>query len=186
MNSIRDILEAAEKFRIESEKILGFSESSVHRVVGLSQSYSKLDKITTRQSDMLRQALRCIEVGVFRGAHVLAWASIADYLQRRAAQDGFCSLNAKYPKWNITSLESLRDTVGEHNLIEGLYAASLITKSEKKALLALLNKRNECAHPTDYYPDLNQSLGYVSECISRMSALIVRYGAEVESEPFDA
>lgn len=143
----------------------------------LSDSYKRLDNISALQSDMLRQALRCVEVGVFRGAHVLAWAALADYLQRRAEQDGFSALNAKYPKWSISSLDDLRDSIGEHNLIEGLHGAGLLTKGEKKSLLALLNKRNECAHPTDYFPDLNQALGFVSECIGRIDALIKKYGA---------
>jgi len=125
---------------------------------------------------MLRQALRCVEVGVFRAAHVLAWAGLADYVQRRAGQDGYQALNAEYPSWKIQSLDDLRDNVGEYNLIEAMYRSSLISKAEKKALHALLNKRNECAHPSEYFPDLNQTLGYVSECISRLDALYRKYG----------
>lgn len=176
MISVAEILTACDRFKTDAEEILGFSETSVHRVAGLSVSYERLDAISAMQSDMLRQALRCVEVGVFRGAHVLAWAALADYLQRRAAEDGFTALSTVRPKWGISTLDDLRDTIGEHNLIEGMHSASLITKSEKKTLLALLTKRNECAHPTDYFPDLNQSLGYVSECISRLDSLTSKYG----------
>jgi hypothetical protein len=40
-----------------------------------------------------------------------------------------------------------------------------------KALHGLLNRRNECAHPSEYFPDLNQTLGYVSELFSRIEWL---------------
>jgi len=177
---VPSILDAAERFRAEAEEILGFSEESVHRTASLLKSYDRLDSLNLLQSDMLRQALRCIEVGVFRGAHVLAWAALADFCQRHAARDSFDTLNAKYKKWNLKTLDDLRENVGEFNLLEGLFGASLITKSEKKSLQALLNKRNECAHPTEYFPDLNQTLGFVSECIDRLGGLVAKYGGTEE------
>lgn len=176
MIDLPEIINSVERFRVDAEEILGFSEVSVHRIAALSKSYDQLDSLTLLQSDMLRQALRCIEVGIFRGAHVLAWAAMADFCQRHAARDSFAALNAKYEKWKLKSLDDLRDNVGEYNLIEGLFGVELITKSEKKSLHALLNKRNECAHPTDYFPDLNQSLGYVAECIDRLGKLVSKYG----------
>lgn len=166
---------AVQAFKADAEAILGFSESSVHRTAELSSSYALIDDLTVEQADMLRQALRCVEVGVFRAAHVLAWACLADFLQRLADADAYVALNGKYPDWKIKSLDDLRDRIGEHNLIEGMFHSGMISKAEKKALQALLNKRNECAHPTDYFPDLNQSLGYVSECIARLSALQKKY-----------
>ncbi len=40
-----------------------------------------------------------------------------------------------------------------------------------KALHGLLNKRNECAHPEDYYPSLNDTLGYLDEIFKRIGML---------------
>ncbi len=162
---------AVQAFKSEAEAILGFSESSIHRTAELSSSYALIDELTPSQADMLRQALRCVEVGVFRAAHVLAWACVADHLQHMVDNDGYTTINSKYPDWKIKSLDDLRDRIGEHNLIEAMFQSAMITKIHKKALQALLNKRNECAHPSEYFPDLNQSLGYVSECIARLSAL---------------
>ena len=45
------------------------------------------------------------------------------------------------------------------------------TKKEMKAFHGLLAKRNECAHPTSFYPGLNESLGYVSELLKRIETL---------------
>jgi hypothetical protein len=50
-------------------------------------------------------------------------------------------------------------------------AFGLCEKSERKALLGVLNKRNECAHPSDFYPGLNESLGYFSELLKRIETL---------------
>ena len=173
---VEALLQSVEKFKAEAEAIFGFHEESTHRVATLSTSYQKLDDLNALQDDMLRQSLRCVELEVFRGAHVLAWAALTDFLQRHCERDGFLSLNSARPKWAIKDLEHLRENIGEHNLIEGMRAASLLSKSEQKGLLGLLNKRNECAHPSDYFPDLNQSLGYVAECIDRLSKLISKYG----------
>lgn len=170
------LAQSVELFRAEAEKILGFSEESVHRTAELSASYARIEQLSLEQADMLKQSLRCVEVGVYRAAHVLAWATVADYLQHFLQADGFSAINAKYPAWNIKSLDDVRDTIGEYNLIEGMFRAGLISKAEKKALHSLLNKRNECAHPSEYFPDLNQSLGYVSECISRLTGLCEKYG----------
>jgi hypothetical protein len=35
-----------------------------------------------------------------------------------------------------------------------------------------LGSRNECAHPSDYFPDLNMTLGYISELVDRVKRLI--------------
>lgn len=166
---------AAEAFKREAEAIFGFSETSVHRTAELSESYAAIDTLTANQADMLRQALRCVEVGVYRAAHVLGWACLADFLQQMAERNGFAALNAKYPDWHIRNLDDLRDRIGEFNLIEGMFHSGMITKTEKKALQALLNKRNECAHPTDYFPDLNQSIGFIAECINRLKSLSQKY-----------
>lgn len=167
---------AAENFRREAETIFGFSETSIHRTADLAASYAAIDSLTANQVDMLRQALRCVEVGVYRAAYVLGWACLADFLQQMADSDNFQALNRKYPDWQIQSLDHLRDKVGEFNLIEGMFRSEMITKSEKKALQAMLNKRNECAHPTEYFPDLNQTIGFIAECISRLQVLIEKYG----------
>jgi hypothetical protein len=39
-------------------------------------------------------------------------------------------------------------------------------------MLGLLARRHECAHPSSYTPNLNQSLGYVSELLERAGKMI--------------
>ncbi|ACV80651.1 hypothetical protein [Nakamurella multipartita] len=40
-----------------------------------------------------------------------------------------------------------------------------------KALQGLLAKRNECAHPGNYEPSINDTLGYLDEMMKRIEAL---------------
>jgi hypothetical protein len=169
--SIADLCRRVSSFESAAHKILGLSEAAPSRIIQLTDTYARLTALSVKQDDMLRQALRCIEVAVFRGAHVLAWAALADYLQEYAARDGFVALNKARPNWRIGSLDDLREGQTEHGLIEAMKAAGQITKGQQKAFLGLLNRRNECAHPSDYYPDLNQSLGYIAEILGRLAAL---------------
>jgi len=164
----KDIREKVIKFEEAAHKIFGIKEASQSRVIHLTDTYDKLGKLSVKQDDVLRQALRCIEVEVFRGAHVLSWAALVDYLQEFSAVDSFVALNAARPKWNITNVEDLRENHAEYNFIDGLFVAGLILKNEKKAFHGLLTRRNECAHPSTYYPDLNETLGYVSEIMKRI------------------
>lgn len=163
------------QFEREANNIFGVVESAKSRIVTLDDSYSKLANLSLKQDDLFRQSLRCVEVGVFRAAHVMAWAGMTDCLHAIVASDSFVRLNLARPNWQITSIEKLRDDVGEYNQIESFRAADLISKTERKALQGLLSKRNECAHPADYFPSYNETLGYIAEIFQRIAALQLRY-----------
>ena len=77
------------------------------------------------------------------------------------------------PKWNLSAVEDLRDW-GEFQVIEAGRDARLYSKTVMKALHGLLTRRNECAHPSDYYPDFNQTLGFISELFQRIELLHIR------------
>ena len=163
------------QFQREANDILGVIETAKSRIVTLDDSYNQLKNLSLKQDDLFRQALRCVEVGVFRAAHVMAWAGMTDCLHSIVASDSFLSLNQARPNWHITSIEKLRDEVGEYNQIEAFRAANLVSKTERKALQGLLSKRNECAHPADYFPSYNETLGYIAEIFQRIAALQQRY-----------
>jgi hypothetical protein len=61
--------------------------------------------------------------------------------------------------------------VSEFQLIEASRDLGLAGKNEMKGLHGLLNKRNECAHPSNYYPGLNDTLGFISEVLMRIKNL---------------
>jgi hypothetical protein len=162
-------------FEAAAHKVLQTHEGATSRVIDARLSLARVSALSVKQEDMLKQSVRCIEVEVFRAAHVLAFAAFVDYLQAVAARDNFTALNTARPNWKVTSVEDLRERFTDYAFMEAMEAAKLITKSERKAFHGLLNRRNECAHPLDFFPDMNQSLGYISEVVSRLEALNKRF-----------
>ena len=69
------------------------------------------------------------------------------------------------------SVEDLREQAPEYQQIEVCREVKFLNKNEAKALFGLLNRRNECAHPSNYSPTLNETLGFISELLSRVSML---------------
>lgn len=147
-------------------------ESSPHRVMNLEETYRKLGVMNLKQDDLFRQAMRCCEVQVYRGAHVLGWAALIDYLQDWLASDGFAALLLARPNWApIASVEDLQERFTEFQIIEAMRASRFISKNMEKALKGFLSIRNECAHPSTFYPDLNATLGYLSQLLIRLEQL---------------
>ena len=94
-----------------------------------------------------------------------------DFLEEKLASDGLARLKAIRPAWKGDAMEVLREHVAEYQLVEVTQPLGLCTKNQVKALLGLLNRRNECAHPSAYFPGLNETLGFVSETIQRLRQL---------------
>jgi hypothetical protein len=167
------ILERLREFEAEAHQIFVPHESSRSRVVILSETYAELGGLSLDQDELFRQALRCIENELYRAAHVMAWAAFVDLYEGRLTSDGMAAVAAARPKWPTGTLEDLRESVTEYQLIEAGRAVHLLSKNEVKALHGLLNKRNECAHPSEFFPGLNESLGYVAELFRRVPRLQV-------------
>jgi hypothetical protein len=167
-----DLLRKLRAFEREAHTILSVHETvTSSRLVLLEKSYKDLGALSLRQDELLRQSLRCVENELFRAAHVMAWAGFMDFLEEKLASDGLKKLRAARPNWRATSVEELRENVVEYQLIEVARDLGLCSKVEMKALHGLLNKRNECAHPSAYFPLLNESLGYIAEIIQRVGQL---------------
>jgi hypothetical protein len=159
------------QFEAEAHKLLASHESSRSRVVVLSETYKQLGRLNIIQDDLMRQALRCVEHELFRAAHVMAWAAFIDHYEEKLAADGLDTVGKVRAKWPIDSLEDLRESVSEFQLIAVGRDVGLLTKNDVKALHGMLNKRNECAHPSEYYPGLNDTLGFISELFQRIAKL---------------
>jgi hypothetical protein len=171
---IADVLRRVLSFEKEAHDILATHETSPSRLVLLEETYKRLEALSIQQDDLLRQALRCIENELYRAAHVMAWAAFMDFLEERLASDGLKKIRALRPNWKASTIEELRENINEYQLIEVSRDLGLCGKTEGKAFLGLLNKRNECAHPSGYFPGLNESLGYISEVLQRIDQLRLR------------
>jgi len=169
--NVAGILKDVRAFEKEAHSILSVHEASPSRLVVLEDTYRKLRALSLKQDELIRQALRCVENDLYRAAHVMAWAGFMDFYEEKLASDGLKKLHAVRPNWKGVSIEELREEVNEYQLIDAARALALCGKTEAKALHGLLNKRNECAHPSDYFPSLNETLGFISEILQRIAAL---------------
>lgn len=159
-------------FTDAAHRIFGRHEHAASsRVMDLQQSYDRLEKLTLAQDDLFRQALRCAEHELYRASHVMAWAGFMDFLEEQLAKDGLREVRSLRPTWKGDDIETMREYVSEYQLIEVTQPIGLCTKNQVKALLGLLNKRNECAHPSAYFPGLNETLGFIAELMQRVQQI---------------
>lgn len=168
---LQNVLARVHAFEKEAHRMLARHEATVSRVITLEDTYSTLSGLSLNQDKLFREALRCVENQLFRAAHVMAWAGFMDYLENKMMNEYLVELKAAYPKWNISIIEDLREQVPEHQQIMACRTVKLLSKTEEKAFLGLLNTRNECAHPSSYSPDLNESLGFISQLLNRIKTL---------------
>ena len=170
--NVTDILKRVDSFKKEAHGLFSKYETSPSRVVDLTKTYQQLSGLSIQQDDLFRQAIRCVEQELYRAAHVMAWAAFMDFLEQKIVSKGFNALHKLYPNWSkYKTVEDLRENVHEFQLIEAARKLNLCSRNRVKALQGLLNKRNECAHPSDFYPELNESLGYISELFQRIAQI---------------
>jgi hypothetical protein len=172
INLIQEYKRRTEAFETEAHSILAQHESSKSRIISVDETRKKLTDLSLDQDELLKQALTCVERGIYRAAHVMAWSAFIDYLQRKLASDGLVKVKSEKPGWDkYKTIEELRENIADYQLIEVACDVGLITKSETKSIKGLLSKRNECAHPSVHNPGLNESLGYIDEILSRIKNL---------------
>jgi hypothetical protein len=163
------------RFHAEANAAFSQIETSKARKFSLDRSYEILKGLSLKEDELFRQSLRCVELEVYRGAHILAWCGFFDMVLRLLETDNFAALKAARPNWTFTNKEELGESVSEHQIVESLRLLSITSKADQKALIGLLSRRNECAHPTGYFPDLNQTLGFISELFQRVENLQKKY-----------
>jgi len=169
---LREWTQKAHAFEEEARRFLAKHESSRDRTITLDDTLKKLSGLSLKQDELFKQAITCIERGIFRAAHVMAWAAFVDFLEMKLDSDGFAKVKNIKTGWQqYQSLEDIRENVPEYQLIEAAKEVRLITKQQMKALHGLLSTRNECAHPSSYNPGLSESLGYVANLLNRIAAI---------------
>jgi len=168
--SLRGLLAKIVLLEAEAQAILASHEAASARVITLEQSYAQLSGLSLAQDELFREALRAVESNLFRAAHVLGWAGFVDYFHNFLIPAHSAELAGVQPKWSVGAPEDLREQA-DFQVIEAAKSGGVYGKTVMKALHGLLNKRNECAHPSTYFPDLNQTLGYISELFARIGKL---------------
>jgi hypothetical protein len=206
MSDFEKIIERIRSFEEEVNLFLVRYDSSPSRANKLTRTISTLDGLTLKQEKLFKEALGCItfiDLKLFRAAHVIAWAAMADYLEQWLGQDDFVTLSVRKGKiaekkerknisknprmlpeekririseakqraeefWKFNSIIELRDTVTEHAIILSLHDCGYISKDERKALEGHLSTRNQCAHPSEYEPNYDETLGFISALLNRI------------------
>ncbi len=173
---LSDIKKNIDAFKVEAHGILSIHEASPSRKVILDNTYNKLKNLSLNQDEMLKQALRCVEHDLYRAAYILSWIALIDLIEEKLASDNFIKLNQARPKWNITSLDDLREKQNEYSILEASRVVGLISKGDMRILVGYLNERHQCAHPTNFYPNFNQTLGYIANILYRIEVIqIIQY-----------
>jgi len=168
---LEDVVHRINSFVAEAHRILAVHEAAPSRTVLLDDTYKELRQLSLQQDELLRQALRCVENKLYRASHILAWTALVDLIQNVLSSDGFRKLNAVKTHWKITSLEQLQDEINEFQLIEACKDVKLVSKTETRILQGFLSKRNLCAHPSDFFPDFNQTLGYMADILNTIKKI---------------
>ena len=168
---LQDVLARVHAFESKAHHILARHEATVSRVITVEDTYRTLTGLSLHQDTLFREALRCVENRLFKAAHVMAWAGFMDYLEDKMIAEYLMDIKAARPKWSINSKEELREQATEHQLITVCREVKRLGRNEEKAFLGLLNTRNECAHPSNYSPALNETLGFISQLLNRINTL---------------
>lgn len=173
VRTIKVVMDWVGSFEAEAHSILArYETSSKSRLISIDQTRRNLNGLSVQQQETLGEALSCIEHGLFRAAHVLAWQAFIDYLEEKLSADGLVKVKHVRPNWSkFSTIEDVRETISEYQIIEAARDVSLLSKGATKSILGNLSTRNECAHPSKYRPGLNESLGYVSGLIQRIAQI---------------
>lgn len=165
----------AEAYEAAAHTMFSTFDSSPSRVIELVEARKQLTILSLQQDDLLREALRAIEVELFRPAIVMAWAAFMDFLEDKLASDNLQAVHSKRPALaKFSTMDDIKENVTEYQLLQVAHDVKVITKAEKKALHGLLSKRNECAHPTGYNPKLSEAVGFVAELLNRIPTIDLR------------
>ncbi len=162
-------------FERDAHVLFAAFESAPSRVISITETRRQIGILNLKQTELLEEAVRSIEHGLYRPAIIMAWAAFMDFLQEKIASDGFVQLHVARPAWShLATLDELREAQTEFAILDAARVLKLLTKAEEKILKGLLSKRNESAHPSGYKPGLNEALGYLSELLNRIPTIGLR------------
>lgn len=168
---MKSIVSVIRLFERRAQEIFEPFDTSVRpRAFSAERVLDDLSDLTAVQADFLRQAVRSVENGLFRGSIVIAFCAISDICAELAFGERQAMAGAR-PKWIYSSKEELLEHYPDYQVFEALRDARLVSKSLCKTLHSLLHRRNECAHPSGYSPGADEALGYIREAMRVVSDL---------------
>lgn len=131
--------------------------------------------IDLAKSELMSQAYKCVEHELFLPAHVMAWAAFMEFLFEKLEADKLFALRRVRKGWKGDTILEMAERIQERLFVETLEELGFCTKNQQERFVSLLDRRNDCAHPTSRHrPDLKETEGYISELINRAKPLAER------------
>jgi len=154
-------------FEKEAHRLFSKYEQSKSRVISLEDSKQQLLNLSIIQDKLLKDAIFCVESGIYRPAYIMAWAAFIDFYEEKISSDGLIKVHSVRNAWSKhKTIEELRENIVEQQLIEVGKEIGILTKHEVSVLKGNLTKRNNCAHPSDFIPNMNETIGYLAEIMN--------------------
>lgn len=142
-------------------------------VAEVSASLSELvDKIPNAdERGYISEAISCLAAKAPRAAVVMGWTGSIDHLRNKVEAAGFAQFEAAYraiyPKSKRgapRALEDLED-FSDREMLTVTERMRIVAPAGKKALLAQLDLRNSCGHPTAAKPRVNTVKAFFEQVI---------------------
>ena|SRR5690625_156154 len=157
----------AKKAQKKAHEILATHEKSHSRIILLEDLIKKLSGTPVDIQDYFRESIECLELGLNRPAIVFSWAGHIHVFSEQLFNHHEKDIRAKRKKWKFSNVNELRENYPESQIIDVAKEVKFIKKAQQKVLQGQLSKRNQCAHPTLYRPNMNTGIGYVDEMIQQ-------------------
>ena len=153
------------KTKAEAHRILSRHELSRSRVIELDGLFKQLSNLPIDVQDYFREAVKCLENGLFRAAIVMAWSGHFYVYAEKLMLGHEQAIRQARKKWQFSDAADLKEQVGEAQILDIGKEVKFLNRANLKILQGRLSTRNECAHPTLYSPSRNLAIGYVDEML---------------------
>jgi hypothetical protein len=147
------------------------------------QDYAKRGTLTTVQTYLYSEAVKCLETGAYRSAVVMGWNLIYDRLRNWVFTDAarLGSFNTELAKilnragsamYNpIVNYEDFYEGPNEAKCIDLLKDARIAGEKDHGKLRTYLRRRNEYAHASDKQPTASQANGLLEDLLDTLDSL---------------
>lgn len=166
---LQSILDTLSDLEADHRRIASTVQASKSRAASVEVTLKRVQSLSSKQSALMDESAKAAAYALYRSAHVAAFAALADALHVRIDRLGKLAALTANRKWKLAQIEDLQD-YSDYQVAEAAKEVGALTKTQMRTFHGLLHLRNQCAHPTGYDPDLDQTLGYLSSTLKELDA----------------
>lgn len=171
---LEEVFHRANAAKRAANEILAAHELSPSRIIHLEDLLKRLSGEPVDVQVYFKEAIKCLELELYRPAIVMSWAGFFHCFMEAFFQKHEQKIRDKRGNWSFHDVSELKEATSESQLIETAKIIRFINKADARVLDGYLSKRNQCAHPTLYKPNMNEAIGYVDVMISRSLDLLIK------------